>query len=506
MVSSFCWSCLTRLPTASPRPMLPPTLTAQRVAAFHTSSPLLAMPPKKKAPGQQQGPKHRTATTFKMKKRKVTDRVRPPPVGERRALRKRIVLSNPNALEVADMQDISAENMVDSRLRGSILGLPVPMLDQLRAVQAFKPKQGWSIFRRPGTVTRRETVELGRLIDGISDKPEDKSKVVKRIVTGPRGIGKTVHLLQAMSMAFTKEWVVVTVPECQDLVLANTSYAPLSEKNPNVYVQNQATAALLSRTVTANQKVLSKLKVSREHPALKSPLKRDTTLEALANLGIQDPASAWPVFQALWTELTATSPAPGFEKDFASRPPMLVAVDGLAHWMKETKYRTAKYELIHAHDLVFVQHFLSLLKPGNNQQSVLPNGGILLYATSASNSPSIYSLDVALERVAARQNRVYPSSPDYPMPTAFSHPDERVLAAFESSKSSVPTEGTLTLQTLAGITREEARGFMEYFARSGLLRQQVSEEWVNEKWTLAGGGVIGELEKLGRRLTVPVQV
>lgn len=149
-----------------------------------------------------------------MKKRKVTDRVRPPPVGERRALRKRIVLSNPNALEVADMQDISAENMVDSRLRGSILGLPVPMLDQLRAVQAFKPKQGWSIFRRPGTVTRRETVELGRLIDGISDKPEDKSKVVKRIVTGPRGIGKTVHLLQAMSMAFTKEWVVVTVPEC----------------------------------------------------------------------------------------------------------------------------------------------------------------------------------------------------------------------------------------------------------------------------------------------------
>ncbi|PYH43381.1 mitochondrial 37S ribosomal protein mS29 [Aspergillus saccharolyticus JOP 1030-1] len=502
MVSSFCWSCLTRLPTASPRAMLPPTLTAQRVAAFHTSGTLLASPLKKKANPQSSGPGYRSKQGVKLKKKKHVERARPPPVGERRALRKRIVLSNPNALEVADMQDISADNMVDSRLRGTILGLPVPMLDQLRAVQAFKPKQGWSIFRRPGTVTRRETLELGRLIDGISDKPEDKGKVVKRIITGPKGTGKTVHLLQAMSMAFTKEWVVVTVPECQDLVLANTSYAPLSDENPHLYVQNQAIAALLSRTVTANKNVLYKLKVSREHSALKSPVKPGTTLEDLANLGIQDPATAWPVFQALWTELTATSPASGFEKDFTPRPPMLVAVDGLAHWMKDTKYRSAKFEFIHAHDLVFVQHFLSLLQPGKNQQSALPNGGLLLYATSASNNPSVYSLDVALQRVAARQEGVDPSSPDYPAPVAYSNPDQRVLAALDSPKSSIPTEGTLELQKISGVSREEARGLMEYFARSGLLRQQITEEWVNEKWTLAGGGVIGELEKLGRRLTV----
>lgn len=149
-----------------------------------------------------------------MKKKKPVERTRPPAVGERRALRKRIVLSNPNALEVEGMQDLSAENMVDARLRGSILGLPVPMLDQLRAVQAFKPKQGWSIFRRPGTVVRRETLELGRLIDGISaEEGENKGKVVRKIITGVKGSGKSVHMLQAMSMAFTKEWVVITVPE-----------------------------------------------------------------------------------------------------------------------------------------------------------------------------------------------------------------------------------------------------------------------------------------------------
>lgn len=148
-----------------------------------------------------------------MKKKKPVDRPRPPPVGERKALRKRIVLSNPNALEVQGMQDLTEETMVDSRLRGTVLGLPLPLIDPLRAVQAFKPKQGWSIFRRPGTVVRRETVELGRQFDMISGEGEDKGKVVKKIVTGVRGAGKSVHLLQAMAMAFTKKWVVFTVPE-----------------------------------------------------------------------------------------------------------------------------------------------------------------------------------------------------------------------------------------------------------------------------------------------------
>lgn len=136
-------------------------------------------------------------------------------MGERKALRKRIVLSNPNALEIEGMLELSPETMVDSRLRGTVLGLPVPMIDQLRAVQAFKPKQGWSIFRRPGTVLRRDTIEMGRLFEQISGEGDaaQKGKVVKKIVTGMKGSGKTVHLLQAMAMGFLKKWAVVTIPD-----------------------------------------------------------------------------------------------------------------------------------------------------------------------------------------------------------------------------------------------------------------------------------------------------
>lgn len=159
----------------------------------------------------QGGPKFRTSKSARIKKKKPIDKGRPPAIGERKATRKRIVLSNANALEVPGLQDITAETIADPRLREKVVGLPVPMLDQLRAVEAFKPTQGWNMFRRPGMLMRKESLELGRLIEEISG--EGGKAVEKRIVTGERGTGKSLHLLQAMSMAFLKNWVVVTMPE-----------------------------------------------------------------------------------------------------------------------------------------------------------------------------------------------------------------------------------------------------------------------------------------------------
>ncbi|KAJ5883881.1 uncharacterized protein N7473_010767 [Penicillium subrubescens] len=501
MASSWCWSCLSRLRAPStPRAILPPQSITPRLttASFHSSAVQYANPTKKK--GALVAVKYRQGQTLRRKKKKTTERSRPPAVGERKALRKRIVLSNPNALEVEGMQDLSAETMIDARLRGSVLGLPVPMLDQLRAVQAFKPKQGWSIFRRPGTVLRRDTLEMARLFEKISGEGDaaEKGKVVKKIITGLKGSGKTVHLLQAMAMGFLKKWVVVTVPDARELVSGDTSYSPIEGTNPLQYVQPNAVSALLMRTVEANRQVLSSLNVSQKHTGLPS-LKPSSTLEDLAKLGFQDAAIAWPVFQALWTELTATAAAPGMEKDFKARPPMLVTVDGIAHWMKESAYRASDFTPVHAHDLVFVKHFLSLLQNG---QASLKNGGMVLYATSTSNNPSIYTLEVALDQLAARQAGTSPSSPDYPSPEAYSGADARVLDLFKPTTGKEPQ---FELQTLGGLTRDETRGYLEYFARSGLLREEVNETWVGEKWSLSGGGIIGELEKLGRHVRTTAQ-
>ncbi|EED18255.1 mitochondrial ribosomal protein DAP3, putative [Talaromyces stipitatus ATCC 10500] len=514
MVSQLCWGCLstTGLRQTS-RALLHPQyrqLAAKTTTSlFSTSAIQYANPLQKKSRSMEGSPKFRESKSARMRKPKkaTTDRGRPPLVGERKALRKRIVLSNTNALEVPGMQEFSEETMVDSRIRGSVLALPVPMITQLRALQAFKPSQGWSLFRRPGVVLRRETLEMGRVFEGISTEGPEKGKVVKKILTGKKASGKSVHLLQAMAMALLKKWVVISVPEPQDLVIAQTAYAPIPDTNPVQYVQEQATSELLQRTVLANEEVLSKLHVALEHPELKSLIRPKMTLDELARLGIQDVTISWPVFQAFWAELNATAPPTKDTDDkakssFEPRPPVLVTVDGLSHWMQDSKYRNADFKPIHAHDLAFVKHFLSLLQPAssnnNNNKPQLPNGGILLYATSGSNNPSVPSFDIALDQLAARQQGIAESSADFPEPDPYAKIDNRVLNLFKQASTS--KSSSLELQTLGGLSRSEARGFMEYFARSGILQEKITEEWVSEKWSIAGGGIIGEMEKLGKRL------
>jgi small subunit ribosomal protein S29 len=218
------------------------------------------------------------------------------------------------------------------------------------------------------------------------------------------------------------------------------------------------------------------------------------SLHTLATMGAQDPDIAWPVFKALWYELTATAQTAktGGIEPFKPRPPMLITVDGLAHWMTNSKYRSVEFEPIHAHDLALVRHFVSLLS-STSASPALPNGGLILFSTSASNAPTLYSFDLAIQRLTARCTGVSVTSPDFPIPEPYGKLDERVLALFDKAEG-------VEIQQLKGLTKDEARGLMEYFALSGLLREKVSEDLVGEKWSLAGGGVISELEKLGRRL------
>lgn len=137
-----------------------------------------------------------------------------PMIGERKALRKRIVLSNTNALEVQSMQDLNAKNMTDKTQIGRVLGLDGELVDQLRNVKAFKRTQNWNMFRKPGTLIRRESVELARTLQDVkASHAEEKPRTVRRIISGEKSTGKSLMLLQAISMAFLNDWVVINVPE-----------------------------------------------------------------------------------------------------------------------------------------------------------------------------------------------------------------------------------------------------------------------------------------------------
>ncbi|OAL74738.1 hypothetical protein A7D00_0332 [Trichophyton violaceum] len=498
MASSCCWRCVSQIRSVYPSRALslpaltqPSTLlrTLPTSSSFHTSAALNAAPAKK-GKNQNPGPRFRESrSTRTLKKGKAGRPARRSP-DERRALSHRIVLSNNNALEVTGLQELSVANLSDPELRTQVVGLPMNLIDRLRAVEAFRRSQGWSLFRRPCTVVRKETVELGRLIEHINDN-EKGTEAVMKIVTGGRGTGKSVHLLHATTMAFLKNWVVVTIPDAWDIVNGTTAYAPVPNSNPVKYFQKNATAELLKRIAEGNKEVLSKLHVSRSHPNVKDS---GMSLFEMANIGIQQPDLSWSIFRSLWSELTATGPAMDTNavkgtKPFIARPPLLVTVDNLARWMAESKYRNPEYELIHAHDFTIVEHFLSLMRM--EPKKALPNGGLALYATAASNCMRLPSLELGIKQIAARQAGISPSSPDYPV--LYGKLDDRVVSLFSQVKEMGYIE-------LSGLGKDEAAGLLQYYAKSGLLRDRVDGRLVGEKWSLSSGGIVGELELLGRRL------
>ena len=150
--------------------------------------------------------------TYQVKKKSFQreDRSRKPAPGERKAMRKRIVLSNTNALEVVGMEELDETALTRLRdLHGRTLALKGETIDQLRAAEAFKATQNWALFRRAGTLIRNETLEMNDIIEAT-----EKNKTVQRkIVVGERSSGKSLLALQAMAMGFLRGWTIINIPE-----------------------------------------------------------------------------------------------------------------------------------------------------------------------------------------------------------------------------------------------------------------------------------------------------
>ncbi|KAI4275137.1 MAG: hypothetical protein LQ337_003430 [Flavoplaca oasis] len=483
MSSSICWRCLSKI---SPQPLRHAGigsrfLNSLPALAFSTTTSFqFPLPPKKSSGVKVTHRKGEKSLVIKKGKKQVENRARRPAPGERKALRKRIVLSNVNALEVQGLQNMDVQNMFDRRLEGQVLRLPGPIVDQLRAVEAFKPTQSWGLFQSPGTLMRRETVDMGKMIAEMSEQ-EGSRKTVRRVLVGEKGSGKSMILLQAMTMAFLKGWTVVNLPEAQDITIGHTPYQPLPSSSPTAYIQPAYLANLLRTLPTANPH-LSTLQFTQPSPTdLPIPIPPNISLARLASLGASDPEIAHPIFNLLITDLLS----PG-------RPPVFLGLDGLAHAMQPaTGYTAPSLKPIHPHDLMILDWYFNFL----SAKQKLPNGGIVMAATSQSNAPKVPSLDFALSDlegpIMTRAGQIIPKKERNP----FVRYDERVLDILLKEKGP-------QVQRLRGLSKEEARGLMEYWAKSGMVRERVNEGFVGEKWAISGCGVVGELERAVVRMRV----
>jgi small subunit ribosomal protein S29 len=251
----------------------------------------------------------------------------------------------------------------------------------------------------------------------------------------------------------------------QELTIARTVYAPIPDTEPILYIQNDYAATWLTRISKSNSDTLNKLQVTLEHN-LPIPIPSETTLFRLCELGARDPDVAWPIFQAFWAEITAEG-----------RPPILMTMDSLQYAMQESQYRSASFELIHAHDLAIIKHFIDYL----SGEKTLPNGGAIIAATQRSHANINKMVDLRIQQAEDQQELRKRTHQD-PYEKAY---DQRAANALTS----------IEVLRLQGLSKTEARGLMEYWAQSGVLRTVVDERVVAEKWALAGNGIVGEIER-----------
>lgn len=243
-----------------------------------------------------------------------------------------------------------------------------------------------------------------------------------------------------------------------------TDYAAVPGTTPTLWSQNSYIVNWLTQIGKANSAILEKLKVLKEHNL---PVEtKGVTLARLCELGARDPDVAWPFFQALWSEITANG-----------RPPVMMCLDSLSFIMQNSLYRAPDFSLIHSHDLAVLRHFTDHL----SGTAVLPNGGAILAATNRSHAPLSKSLSLSIKQAEERQAG-QPVTPKDPFEKGYDVRAERAMSGVE-------------VMRLKGLSKREARGLMEYWAQSGVLRCKVDEETVAEKWALAGNGVVGEIQR-----------
>ncbi|KAI9885646.1 MAG: Mismatch repair protein msh3 [Watsoniomyces obsoletus] len=473
MSSLRCWRCAI---TSLRPPQIPLPLSTRSFSTTIIAYKAPLMKPVSKA-ARSSARSTNPGKTLRVKKKPVVKSVRRFALGERKAFRKRVVLSNPNALEVRNVSELDAEKMSDPKSAGSMLALPDRLVEQLRALGAFKITQRWSAFRKPAVLWTSQSVKMAQDLEGVVK--DDQYKTIRRVVTGERNSGKSQMLLQAMTVALMKKWVVISIPEGQELTIAHTDYTPLPETRPIQYIQRTYTASLLSQIARVNEEVLSTMQLSKKH-SMPIPLQSNMTLGRLAQLGASDPDLAWPIFQAFWDELT--NPSIDGDTKQQPRPPILLCLDGLNWIMRLSEYRDADFNLIHSHDLALVRHFTDHLSGLRK----LSNGGAIIGATSASNKPPAATFQLMIRRLEA-QLAANVNEKDIPKINPFEKHDRRVMEVLSSKE--------VEIYRMKGLKRDETKALLEYYAASGLLRDTVDERRVSENWTLAGGGIVGEIER-----------
>lgn len=214
------------------------------------------------------------------------------------------------------------------------------------------------------------------------------------------------------------------------------------------WAQREYTRTLLSRVLSANRDVLSRLTLFQSHTLNRIESAAGTDLAQFCQRGARDATISHEVFSMLLAELSQPD-----------RPPVLFAVDCLNFLMQNSDYRDPDFNLIHAHDLAIPRQFLDFL----NGTRAFPQG-LIIGATSAAGAPRTDAFEYAIR--------------GWKLP-AYSKLDTRIAPSIAGAE----------VVRVGAMAEEEAKSLLEYCRVSGLLREgsPLDDEQVAQRVATSSG-------------------
>ncbi|WVQ64300.1 uncharacterized protein L199_002462 [Kwoniella botswanensis] len=188
----------------------------------------------------------------------------------------------------------------------------------------------------PASVIRQLTIDLSKQLDGDKGK---SSKDARYVLTGERGSGKSMLLLQSVAYALESGWIVLFNPKATEWTNSSSHY--IYDSSTQTFNQWQASQQILSTLLSNNKDKLDSIKLPADIslPQGKTAAK-GSKLSELVSVGSKDDRVATQALDAVMGVL-----------ERQTQYPVLWAIDESQTLFTTSRYRTPDYTPIEPYHL-----------------------------------------------------------------------------------------------------------------------------------------------------------
>lgn len=324
---------------------------------------------------------------------------------------------------------------------------------------SFKPTQRHELFKDHATLIRNDT--SAALFDAIESGISGSSQSNRICITGAKGVGKSSALAQAQAFAVEKGYVVIPVSRAFDLLSGNFDTAVNKRnKTSNIFLQPMYVKKLLKTIASGNKEVLNTIKISKNYTfgdaSTRSELKfnagESTLYDLIKRSNKEGHSEDVYIFDAFIDELSTQTIAPVLftldELNFFSYQPFALN-------------RDINNNPIYHGNLQIPNTFLKFFSGERTFQK-----GAIISSLSGAYGVS-ETLEVGLGHKDTPKN--YAKKTEY----------DEVLASKLKGVKSIEVKH---------LTYEETAALLEYYKNGQVFSDELSEQFIQQKYFLSGNG------------------